>query len=284
MTSKVSDLNSLFAEIYEDAVFVAREQSLMAGLVTNYEAEGMQDRNMGIYPTVTAQTKPEGVDFAAPTTWTKTAKMTVTPAVAFAQVILSDERINTDPDDARQDAAREMGGAIATKIDADLCALFDDMNENTDIGTANAALTIKKVAAAIAVLRNQKAPNPVYAVLHPFHWFALWVELGQPAATYQFLGDVANQAMRDYAVGAWIGAQWFTDANIATDGEGDAYSGVFHREALALDTREPMMMEVERDASKKAYELNASAAYGVAVRRAEFGVALIADATTPTGA
>ena len=90
--------------------------------------------------------------------------------------------------------------------------------------------------------------------------------------------------MRDYAVGAWIGAQWFTDANIATDGEGDAYSGVFHREALALDTREPMTMEVERDASKKAYELNASAAYGVAVRRAEFGVALIADATTPTGA
>lgn len=281
-TSTVADLNSLFAEIYEDAVFVAREQSLMAGLVTNYEAEGMQDRNMGIYPTVTAQTKPEGVDYANATTWTKTPKMTITPTVSMAQVILTDERIMTDPDDARQDAAREMGGAHATKLDADLCGLFDDLDENSDIGSSGAALTIKKVAAAIAVLRNQKAPNPLYAVLHPFHWFDLWVELGQPAATYQFLGDVANQAMRDYAVGAWIGAQWFTNANIPLSGS-DAYSAVFHREALALDTRQAIETEVERDASKKAWELNMSVAYGVGVRRAEYGVAMIADATTPTG-
>ena len=121
-------------------------------------------------------------------------------------------------------------------------------------------------------------------MLHPFHWYDLWVELGQPAATYQFLGDVANQAMRDYSVGAWIGAQWFTDANIDDSTATTVYSAAFNAGALALDTREPMMMEVERDASLLAYELNANAKYGVGVRRGEFGIALLADATTPTGA
>ena len=284
MASTVADMNSLFAEIYEDAIFVAREQSLMAGLVTNYVAEGMQDRNLGIYPTVTAQTKAEGVDYANSTTWNKTSKMTITPAVAMAQIILTDERISTDPDDARQDAAREMGASIATKIDTDLCNLFSSLTDNTAIGSASSALTVKEVASGIAVLRNAKAPNPINVVLHPYHWYDLWVELGQPAGTYSFLGDVANQAMRDFAVGAWIGAQWFTDANIDDSTATTVYSAAFNAGALALDTREPMMMEVERDASLLAYELNANAKYGVGIRRGEFGIALLADATTPTGA
>jgi hypothetical protein len=282
-TTKVSDLNSLFAEIYEDAIYVARERALMPSLVTNYVARGMQDRNLGIYPTITAQTKAEGVDYATPTTFTKTSKMAITPAVAMAQVILTDERINTDPDDAQRDAAQEMGNALATKIDTDLCDLFNDLTTNTGKGTANSSVTIKMAAAAIAVLRNAMAPNPLYAVLHPYHWFDLWVELGNPAATYDFLGETANQAMRDYAVGAWIGAQWFQDANIDVDADDDAYSGFFHREALALDTREAISAETERDASKKAWEINMSAAYGVGVRRAEWGVYLLGDATTPTG-
>jgi hypothetical protein len=282
--STVSDLNSLFAEIYESALFVARERNLMRNLVTGYSAVGMQERNLGIYPTVSAQVKPEGVDFANPTTWNKTSKMTITPSVKFCQVVLTDERINTEPDDARRDAAQEMGGAIATKIDEDLVNLFDDLDTNAAIGTVNTSLTIKHVAAAIAVLRQQKAPNPLYVVLHPYHWHDLWVELGQPAATYTFLGDTANRALMDYAVGAWIGAQWFTNANIATDGESDAHSAVFHRESLAIDVREGVTMEIERDASLRGYEMNMSAVYGVAVRRGEWGVDLVADATTPTGA
>ena len=172
-TSKVSDLNSLFAEIYEDAIFVARQASVMAGLVTPYQAVGMQERNMGIYPTITAQTKAEGVDFANSTTFNKTSKMTITPAVAMAQVVYTDERAATDPDDARRDAARELGNAIATKVDEDLVDLFSSFTTNTAIGTANTALTIKKVAAGIAVLRAQHAPNPIYVTLHPYHWHPL---------------------------------------------------------------------------------------------------------------
>lgn len=280
-TTTTSNLNSLYPNIYEDAIFVAREMNLMAALVYNYEGGTMATRYMGIRPQVTAQTKAEGVDFANPTTFGINTKMELTPSTAFAQVVVTDEDVMTDPSDVQQSAARELGGAIATKVDVDLLGLFSSFT--TGKGTANAALTIKLVAAGIAVLRNAKAPSPINVVLHPYGWFDVWVELGQPAATYDFLGEVANQALRDYAVGAWIGARWFQNANISVDSSDDAYSGVFHGDALALDTRRRPTMEVERDASKLADEVNMHMMYGVGIRRDEFGVYLLHDAAEPTG-
>lgn len=277
--STISSLNSLFAEIYEDAIFVAREVNLMAGLVTNYTAQGMQDRNLGIYPTLSAQVVGEGVDFAAATEWTKTSQMSITPTIKQVQVILTDERISTDPDDARRDASREMGGALGTKIDEDLVALFSGLD--TDKGTSGSSLSISRCAAAIAVLRNNKVPNPIYAVVHPYGWHDVWTELGQPTTSKAFLGETANQAMQDYFVSDFLNTQWFVDANIAVSGS-DAVSAVLHREALALDTRTAPAMEVERDASKRAYEINMVARYGVAERRGTYGVALTHDATEPT--
>lgn len=278
--SKVSSINSLFNTIFEDALFVMREQNLMAGLVTNYTATGMQNRQMGIYPQLSAQTVAEGVDYANATEWTKTNQMTITPAEKMVQVVITDQRIATDPDDARADAAREMGGAIATAIDVDLVNLFSGFSVTK--GTANNALTIANCAAAISVLRNAKAPNPLYFVLHPYQWQDVWALLGSPAANQAFLGDLANEAMRSYFVGSFLSATWFTSANITIDANSDATGAVFHREALALDTRRAPTMEVERDASLRGWELNMTVWYGVAERRDSFGVGIISDATEPT--
>lgn len=278
--STVTSLNSLFNSIFEDALFVAREQNLMAGLVTNYVGTGMANRQLGIYPQLSAQTRTEGVDYANATEFTKTSQMTLTPTSKIVQAILTDQRIATDPDDARADAAREMGGAIATKIDTDLVGLFSGFSGGK--GSANNALTITNCAAAIALLRNNKAPNPITVVLHPYGWFDIWVLLGQPAATYDFLGETANEAMRAFAVGQFIGAQWFIDANISVDSSDDAIGAAFHREALALDTRKAPTLEIERNASLEGWELNLTAWYGVAERRDSFGVKLTHDATEPT--
>lgn len=166
--STVASLNSLFNTVFEDAIFVAREQNLMAGLVTNYTGTGMANRQLGIYPQLTAATRTEGVDYSSATEFTKTSQMTVTPSSKIVQTVMTDQRIATDPDDARADAAREMGSAIATKIDTDLVDLFTGFSASK--GSANAALTIANMGAAIAKLRNNKAPNPLYAVLHPYQW------------------------------------------------------------------------------------------------------------------
>lgn len=278
--STVSSLNSLFNTVFEDAIFVAREQNLMAGLVTNYTGQGMAARQLGIYPQLTAATRTEGIDYANATEFDKTLQMTITPSSKIVQTVMTDQRIATDPDDARGDAAREMGAALATKIDTDLVDLFSGFS--TSKGTANNALTLANMGAAISVLRTNKAPNPLYVVIHPYQWHDIWALLGTPASNQAFLGDVANEAMKAFYVGTFLSASWFVDSNITIDGNTDATGAVFHREALALDTRKAPTLEVERDASLEGWELNLTAWYGVAERRDSFGVKIISDVTEPT--
>lgn len=278
--STVTNLNSLFNTIYEDSLFVAREQNLMVNLVTNYSARGWMNRVIPIYAQITAEAVGENEDFANPTTFSKTAHATLTPGEIMAQVVLTDRRIETDPEDARRDASEELGNAIATKIDTDLVGLFSSFTTTT-IGTAGQGLTLNKVAAAQIQIRNQKAPNPLYIVLHPYGWFDIWDELGTPG-TNSWQGDIANEALRSFYVGDWLNAQWFVSANISVDASDDAYGGIFNPQALAFDSRKSPLMEPERDASLRAWELNMSAGYAYGIRRQAFGGYLLHDATAPT--
>lgn len=68
----------------------------------------------------------------------------------------------------------------------------------------------------------------------------------------------------------------------ATAGVGYATSGIFTRDSLALDMRRNLRIERERDASLRAWELNTSTIYAVGTWRAERGIRLVADATSPT--
>jgi hypothetical protein len=278
--SDIASLNSLFESIYEDAMFIARESNIMTNLVKHYSAKGWMVRVFSRYPEITAKAKAEGVDFTDPTVWSRTEGVNLTPAMIMAQAILTDERIDTDPEDARHTAAQELGDAIATKIDRDLVSDFGAFTRDKGPGAGESA-TVGKFAAAISVLRNSKTPNPIRIVLHPFHWFDVWSELGQPAATKAFLGDLANQALKDFFVWDWLNCAWFSSANIGVDANADAVSAVFNPQAIAFDSRKRPEREVERDASRLAYEYNISAGYAHGVIRDEFGVKYTADATEP---
>lgn len=279
--STVSDLNSLFNTIFEDALFVARENNIMTSLVTNYSATGWMDRKISAYPQITAQSVAENVDFAAPTTFDKQVLATLSPGEVMSQSILTDRRIDTDPDDARRDCATELGSSIGTKIDTDITSAFSSFTTDKGTGAGNAA-TISSFAAAISVLRTNKVPNPIYVVCHPYHWHDVWILLGQPGANQALLGDVANQALRDFYVGRWVNVMWFTSANIAIDASADAISAIFSPQSLAFDSRKAPTLEPERDASLRAWELNMSAGYAYGVRRNAFGIKYTADATEPT--
>ena len=278
--SKVSDLNSLFSDIFEDAVFIAREQNLMTNLVRNFSARGWMDRKLSDYPEIVAETVAEAEDFANPTTFDKTLRVTLTPAEIMSQVVLTDRRIETDPQDARRDASSELGNSIATKIDKDVLGLFTSITNG--IGTANNALSINIMAAGVSQLRNALAPNPIYIVLHPYQWHDIWDELGTPAATYAFSGDFANKALADFFVSDLFNVKWFISANISVDASDDAIGAMFNPEALGFDSRKAPLMEPERDASLRAWELNISAGYAVGVTRTAFARKITSDATAPT--
>lgn len=279
----VSDLNGLFNTIYERALFVAREMNLMANLVENRSATGWMNRVVSTRPAITAVSVAETQDFSSSTTFGKDTKATLVPGEVIAQVVLTDRDVETDPDSARTDAERELGGAVATKIDVDLLGLFPSFTKDKGDGT-NTTATFAKFAAAVAVVRYNKAAQygPINAALHPYHWHDLWLELGKPAATFANLSDVTVQALRDYYMATLLGnVRIFATSNIAVDANADAVSGIFGQQAIMLDTRRAVRMEPERDASARAWELNISAGYAYGVVRDEFGVKFTADATEP---
>jgi hypothetical protein len=278
----VTDLNSLYNNIYERAVLAARALNLMANLVDNRSASGWMTRTTTIRPQVTAASVAEAQDFSAPTTFGKSSLATFTPGEVIAQAVLTDRDMETDPDSAQQQAVEELGAAIATKIDSDLCSAFTSFTTDKGNG-ASQTFTFAKFAAGISVLGNNNARQygGLNAVLHPYHWHDLWLELGKPAATYPNLSDVTVQALRDYFVGTLLGnVAIYTTANIPLSGS-DAVSAAFAPPALLLDTRRPARMEVQRDASLRATELNMTAGYAYGVNRNAFGIKYTADATEP---
>lgn len=280
--TKYSDISSFISSIYERSVFVAREQNLMSNLVSNYSARGWMTRTFSTRPQITAETVADGVDYSNATTFGKSSVGTLTPAEAIAQVILTDQDIETDPDGAVNDAATELGMAIAAKIDTDLTAIFSSFATDKGPG-AGQANTIADLASGVAVVRNRmKRAGDVVAVLHPYQWHDLWVQLGQPAATYPALGELVTQALRDYYVANLLTIRVYTSSNVPVSGT-DATGGVFNQDAIALDTRRPYRLEPERDASLRGTELNATAGYAVGLgKRPTFGVKFIGDITEPT--
>lgn len=278
--SGTAEISGYFNSILEDAVFVLRETTLMPSLVTQYNAEGWADRKLSAYPQISAQTIGETEDLNSPTKFDKSSLATLTPAEIAAQAILTDRRIETDPQGARGDATTELAGAMSDKIETDLVTLFQSFTTSKGAGAGNAA-TLTSYANSIAVLRNAKARGPFAVVNHPYHWLDIWIEIGKPT-TSVVASNVANQALSDYFVANLINAQWYQHALIPVDGSDDASSAVFNREALAIDFRRAPRLEPERDASKRAWELNISAGYASGVRRQACGVRLIADATAPS--
>ena len=278
--TKLTNVSTYIAKIYEDAMFTAREQNLMVNLVRNMSANGWMVREVPLWASVTAASVSDGVDYSNPTTMSKSLKATFTPSEVIAQALLTDQMMETDPDGAMQASALELGGAIATKIDEDLIGVFPSLSIDLGPG-ADGTADLASFADCIAYLRNAKARGQVQIVAHPYHWHDIWKELGQPA-TNSFLGDVANQAMKDYYVGAFLGARWYISANIDVDSSDDAISGVFVPDAIGFDSRRAPRMETERDASLRATELNMTAGYAVGVLRSEWGCEYTADALAPT--
>lgn len=279
--STTTDLNGLYNNIYEDAFFIAREMNLMAGLVHGYNMRGYAPRKISRFSQGTVQTVAEGVDYANAVKFEKTLVNTLTPSKAMSQFILTDEMIETDDiDNIQSAAANELGMGIAAKVDVDLLGNFSNFSAGK--GAAGSAMTLGYVAAAISKLVANHAEGAINVVIHPFQWHRIWTGLGNPIANQTFQGEIANEALRQYFVGRFLNADWFSTGNISVNASDDAYGAAFTRDALGLDIRKPFYVENERDASRAATEMNGVMGYAHGEVRDEFGCYILSDASEPT--
>ena len=270
-----STLDDLFANIIAQARFTAEEESLMLGLVTQYNIGDEAGKTIQVpkYPAVTAADLTEGTDMSSSTV--STSSVSITVGEVGAQVVLTDLAAMGAGNPA-EELGTVLGNAIATKMDSDLIALFDGFS--TSFGAAAQEITVADLFKAAATLRNNKAQGDIFAVVNPFQAYQLKANLTNTFANPN-AGDAQNTAMVNAYVGTIAGIDIYESSNVAVDGSGDAKGAVFSREALAIAMKRDFQIEAQRDASLRAFELNATAIYGVGELDDSYGCEMLFDAT-----
>lgn len=266
-------LDDLFANIIAQARFTAEEQSLMAGLVTRYDIGSVAGKTIQVpkYPAIAAAALTEGTDMTSTTV--STSSITVTVAEVGAQVLLTDMAAYGAGNPA-EELGTVLGNAIATKMDSDLIGLFAGFSGS--IGAAAAEMTVANLFKAAATLRSNKVTGQISAVFHPFVCYQIKANLTNTFANPNG-GQAQNAAMVNGYVGTIAGIDIYESANIAIDGNDDSTGCVFAPEAMALAMKRDFNIEMQRDASLRGWELNATAAYGVGELDDSFGIKVIAD-------
>ena len=270
-----STLDDLFANIIAQARFTAEEESLMLGLVTQYNIGDEAGKTIQVpkYPAVTAADLTEGTDMSSSTV--STSSVSITVGEVGAQVVLTDLAAMGAGNPA-EELGTVLGNAIATKMDSDLIALFDGFS--TSFGAAAQEITVADLFKAAATLRNNKAQGDIFAVVNPFQAYQLKANLTNTFANPN-AGDAQNTAMVNAYVGTIAGIDIYESSNVTVDGSGDAKGAVFSREALAIAMKRDFQIEAQRDASLRAFELNATAIYGVGELDDSYGCEMLFDAT-----
>lgn len=267
-------LDDLFANIIAQARFTAEEQSLMLGLVTQYNIGNQAGKTIQVpkYPAISAANLTEGSDMSSSTV--STSSVTITVQEVGAQVVLTDVAAMGAGNPA-EELGTVLGNAIATKMDQDLIALFDGFSAS--LGAAAQEITVADLFKAAATLRANKVTGPMAAVVHPYQAYALKANLTNTFANPNG-GAAQNAAMINGYVGTIAGIDIYESANITIDGGDDAKGAVFAPEALAIAMKRDFQIEPQRDASLRAWELNATAVYGVGELDDSYGVEMYFDA------
>jgi len=266
-------LDDLFVNIIAQARFTAEEQSLMMGLVTQYNIGSEAGKTIQVpkYPAIAAADLTEGTDMDSTTV--STTSVAVSVGEVGAQVLLTDMAAYGAGNPAVE-LGTVLGNAIATKMDQDLLALFSGFSAG--FGAAGQEITVADLFKAAATLRANKVTGVINAVVHPYQAYALKANLTNTFANPNG-GDSQNEAMRNGYVGTIAGINVYESANVSIDVDGDSVGAVFAPEAIAIAIKKDFGIEAERDASLRAFELNATAVYGVGELDDSFGVKMTFD-------
>jgi hypothetical protein len=267
--------------IFEDAWFVAREETFMAPIVTNFsDPDEARARKSSEWGEATVVAIGETDDLQSQT-FTPAVLATVTPAEAGAQFFLTDTRVSSDPFGVRADAAMELGLATAEKINTDLLGNFNSLTGGT-VGAAGTTITWGYFFAALSQLKNQKAPPPYYCVLHTYQYHQLAKSASIAASTQPTSTWAVDEVMRRFWVQRVAEVDIFVTSDITVDTGDDAHGAMYSPVALALDMRRAPRLEPQRDASRRGVELNMTTVYGQGVWRPKFGICMTFDAAAPT--
>jgi len=273
-----SILSELYANIVQSAVYTLTEQTVIRPLVKNYNMVGSPGltAQIPIFPAVSAAALTDGTDITANTAF-NTTSVEITCAEKGALVKLTDLGRESAAQDVAVAIGRQLGNAMAVKVDTDLAALFDGFSNS--VGTGNTEITADLFFKAAAILRNNQAPGQYVSIIHPYQAYALKKQLTNAGATMSHnLSEVGNAALRDGFVGRLAGIDIFESTVVSGSSAGAFVGAVMSSDALAYVVKRDMRIEEQRDASFRATEYVGTVAYGVKELIDVYGVKLLGDA------
>lgn len=273
--------SELYANIVQSALFTLSEQSIIRPLVRNYDMTGTPGlvAQVPIYPAITASNLTEGTDLVVGTDDVafNTTSQTITALEKGALVTLTDLSAEAANEDVAAAIGRQLGEAMAEKVDTDLAALFSGFTNV--VGSGAAEITIEDMFKAAATLRANKAPGPYVAVLHPYQAFQLKKQLTNAGATMSHaLSDVGNMALSEGFIGQIAGINIFESTVVTGDSAGAFAGAAMSADALGYMVKRDLRIEEERNASLRSTEIVGTMAYGVSSIFDAYGVQILGDA------
>ena len=180
---------------------------------------------------------------------------------------------------------RQAGEGFARKQDTDVQALYSGLNGGTAFGSASSTFTLSAFAGAIAASRGSTTEpfHPTYAIEHPnavFNVTKSATAIG--SGTSMRVNDAREErALKDFFKIRYDNVDLFESGNITIDSSGDATGVIAERGALVALESDGFASERERDASRRAWEINWVADYGVFELDDARGAPLLYDAAAP---
>lgn len=276
-----TDIAAYIQTVYEDAMFVLREQNLAVSLVKVFsDLQSTATRTGKNYGTAVFQTIGEDDDLVSQQFF-PTDGESLSPAEAGGQFFLTDRRVRSDPENLRADAALELGSAAAEKIDTDVFSNVSSLTGGT-IGASGSANSWAYFYACVSRMRIAKIPKPWIYVCTGAQYHPLGTALAQGGGALQSTEAIANSLIADFYLGRMAGVEIFTSENLPTSGT-DAYGAMFNPMAMAYDQRQAPRLEPERDASRRGTELNFTVDYAHGVWKPTWGIQTIFANTAPDG-
>ena len=175
-----------------------------------------------------------------------------------------------------------LGSGMARKLDRDIAATFPQFIKT--YGTAGVALGVAGMVNGSTYLGVKEAPGTLYGVLHPFQ------ALGPKNSLTNAFGDgtkpltsemKANEILYHNYIGTVSGAHYLESASIVPDINDDATGAVFSPLAIGVHIKQLLGFETERKGTRRITHLLGHGKWNAAVVNADWGCALVGDASEP---
>ncbi|MBN1967533.1 MAG: hypothetical protein JW910_22955 [Anaerolineae bacterium] len=279
--TRYADISTILPDIYEGALFTLRQTNVLVRTVSVFrDTMSMVPRKNSQYGAANPRAVSEGEDVTA-TQLSRSALSTLTPARYADQFLLTDERIRSDDQNVRADAALELGAAFAVYVDEQIAGNFSSLTGGT-IGTAGGTLTWDSIINARAMMQTLKVPPPYFCALHPYQWGYL-VKSALTGTQINNAPAFQDALVSTYFVSSLVaGVVFVVTPSITVNSSDDATGAMYSPRALAYDERQAFAIEPERDASRQAWELNANLHFAHGTWAPARGIQLVGDAATPS--